>query len=81
MEEDVAFRMLVAGNFPQRRTLSEFRRWHLKDFKRLLVQVVSLAREMGIVQLRRLGIDGTKVRANASRRKAMSFGRMKERER
>ena len=53
----------------------------MKDFKRLLVQVVSLAREMGMVQLGRLGIDGTKVRANASRRKAMSYGRMRERER
>ena len=81
LEEDVAFRMLAAGNFPQHRTLCEFRRRHLKDFKRLLVQVVVLAREMGMVQLGRLGIDGTKVRANASRRKAMSYGRMREQER
>ena len=80
LEEDVAFRMLAAGNFPQHRTLCEFRRRHLKDFKRLLVQVVVLAREMGMVGLGRLGIDGTKVRANASRRKAMSYGRMRERE-
>ena len=75
------FRMLAAGNFPQHRTLCEFRRRHLKDFKRLFVQVVVLAREMGMVRLGRLGIDGTKVRANASRRKAMSYGRMRERER
>lgn len=81
LEEDVAFRMLGAGNFPQHRTLCEFRRRHLKDFKRLLVEVVSVAREMGMVGLGRLGIDGTKVRANASRRKAMSYGRMRERER
>ncbi len=81
LEEDVAFRMLAAGNFPQHRTLSEFRRRHLKDFKKLFVQVVSLAREMGMVGLGRLGIDGTKVRANASRRKAVSYGRMRERER
>ena len=81
LEEDVAFRMLAAGNFPQHRTLCEFRRRHLKDFKRLFVQVVNLAREMGMVGLGRLGIDGTKVRANASRRKAMSYGRMGERER
>ncbi len=80
LEEDVAFRMLAAGNFPQHRTLCEFRRRHLKDFKRLFVQVVVLAREMGMVGLGRLGIDGTKVRANASRRKAMSYGRMRERE-
>ena len=81
LEEDVAFRMLAAGNFPQHRTLCEFRRRHLKDFKKLFVQVVVLAREMGMVGLGRLGIDGTKVRANASRRKAMSYGRMGERER
>ena len=74
----MAFRMLAAGNFPQHRTICEFRRRHLKDFKK---QVVGLAREMGMVGLGRLGIDGTKVRANASRRKAMSYGRMRERER
>ena len=81
LEEDVAFRMLAAGNFPQHRTICEFRRRHLKDFKKMFVQVVGLAREMGMVRLGRLGIDGTKVRANASRRKAMSYGRMRERER
>ena len=81
LEEDVAFRMLAAGNFPQHRTICEFRRRHLKDFKKLFVQVVSLGREMGMVRLGRLGIDGAKVRANASRRKAMSYGRMREQER
>ena len=81
LEEDVAFRMLAAGNFPQHRTICEFRRRHLKDFKELFVAVVSLAREMGMVGLGRLSIDGTKVRANASRHKAMSYGRMRERER
>ena len=81
LEEDVAFRMLAAGNFPQHRTICEFRRRHSKDFKKLFVQVVILGREMGMVRLGRLGIDGTKVRANASRRKAMSYGRMGERER
>ena len=80
LEEDVAFRMLAAGNFPQHRTICEFRRRHLKDFKKLFVQVVSLGQEMGMVRLGRLGIDGTKVRANASRRKAMSYGRMRERQ-
>ena len=58
LEEDVAFRMLAAGNFPQHRTICEFRRRHLKDFKKLFVQVVSLGREMGMVRLGRLGIDG-----------------------
>ena len=81
LEEDVTFRMLAAGNFLQHRTICEFRRRHLKDFKKLFVQVVGLARETGIVRLGRLGIDGTKVRANSSRRKAMSYGQMREQER
>ena len=80
LEEDVAFRMLASGNFPQHRTICEFRRRHLKDFKKLFVEVVSLAREMGMVWLGRLSINGTKVRANASRHKAMSYGRMREQE-
>ena len=80
LEEDVAFRMLAAGNFPQHRTICEFRRRHLQDFRKLFVQVVGLAREMGLVRMGRLSIDGTRVRANASRRKAMSYGRMRERE-
>ena len=59
LEEDVAFRVLGAGNFPQHRTLCEFRRRHLSDFK-----------EQNWVW-RVLSIDGTKVRANASKRKAL----------
>ena len=76
LEEDVAFRMLAAGNFPQHRTLCEFRRRHLQDFGRLFVEVVGVAREMGVVQFGTLSIDGTKIRANASKRKAMSYARM-----
>ena len=81
LEEDVAFRVLAAGNFPQHRTICEFRRRHLDDFKRLFTEVVGLARELGLARLGKLSIDGTKVRANASKRKAMSCGRMKEEER
>ena len=80
LEEDVAFRVLAAGNFPQHRTVCEFRRRHLGDFKKLFVEVVRLARA-GAGELRKLSIDGTKVRANASKRKAMSYGRMQEEER
>ena len=76
LEEDVAFRVLGAGNFPSHRTLCEFRRRHLEDFKALFVEVVCVAREMGVAQFGKLSIDGTKVRANASKRKAMSYGRM-----
>ena len=81
LEEDVAFRVLAAGNFPQHRTICEFRRRHLTDFKRLFVEVVGLARELGLARFGKLSIDGTKVRANASKRKAMSYGRMQEEER
>ena len=81
LEEDVAFRVLGAGNFPQHRTLCAFRRRHLSDFKELFMAVVRLARELGLARLGKLSIDGTKVRANASKRKAMSYGRMEEEER
>ena len=81
LEEDVAFRVLGAGNFPQHRTLCEFRRRHLADFKELFVAVVRLAQELGLARFGKLSIDGTKVRANASKRKAMSYGRMAKEER
>ena len=81
LEEDVAFRVLGAGNFPSHRTICEFRRRHLADFKRLFAEVVRLAGEMGVAHFGKLSIDGTKVRANASKRKAMSYARMLERER
>ncbi len=80
LEEDVAFRVLAAGNFPSHRTICEFRRRHLDDFKRLFVEVVRLAAETGVANFGKLSIDGTKVRANASKRKAMSYSRMIEEE-
>ncbi|AYH43682.1 IS1182 family transposase [Azoarcus sp. DN11] len=76
LHEDVAFRVLAAGNFPAHRTLSDFRAVHLKELSELFVQVVRLAREMGLVKLGTVAIDGTKVKANASRHKAMSYGHM-----
>ena len=78
LEEDVAFRVLAAGNFPIHRTICEFRRRHPADFKRLFVGVVRLAAETGVANFGKLSIDGTKVQANASKRKAMSYGRMLE---
>ena len=81
LEEDVAFRVLAAGNFPSHRTICEFRRRHLADFKELFVEVVRVAGEMGVAHFGQLSIDGTKVRANASKRKAMSYARMVEQER
>ena len=68
--------MLATGNFPAHRTISEFRRRHLEDFQKLFVEVVKVARELGLVNFGWLSIDGTKVRANASKRKTMTYGRM-----
>jgi len=73
--------LLVAGNFPRHRTLCEFRRRHLEDFGAVFAEVVRLAQTMGLAGLGRVSVDGTKVRANASKRKAMSYGRMVKEER
>ena len=81
LEEDVAFRMLAADNFPSHRTICEFRRRHLADFKRLFAQVVRLAGGTGLAKFGTLSVDGAKVRANASKRKATGYARMKEAER
>ena len=81
LEEDIAFRMLAAGNFPRHQMLCEFRRRHLQDFGAVFAEVVRLARGMGLAGLGRVSVDGTKVRANASKRKAMSYGRMAREER
>jgi len=66
LHEDLALRMLAAGNFPRQRTMGDFRAFHLKELSELFVQVVRLAREMGLAKLGTVAIDGTKVKANAS---------------
>jgi transposase len=78
--EDVPFRVLAAGNQPDFRTISEFRRRHLDALEGLFTQVLRLARQAGALQMGRVAIDGSKVKANASKHKAMSYGRMGERE-
>lgn len=80
LHEDVAFRVLAAENYPAHRTLCDFRALHLEEFSALFVQVVRLARECGLVKLGTISVDGTKVKANASRHKAMSYERMQLRE-
>ncbi|MGH7483542.1 MAG: IS1182 family transposase [Longimicrobiales bacterium] len=80
IEEDVAFRVLAAGNFPAHRTLAEFRQRHLSEFQDLFVQVVQIARGAGVIRLGTIAVDGSKIKANASKRKAMSYGRMKQEE-
>jgi len=76
LHEDVAFRVLAAGNFPKHRTLCDFRALHLQELAALFVQVVKLAGECGLVKLGTIAVDGTKLRANASKHKAMSYERM-----
>src|ERR1051325_5077319 len=78
IEEDVAFRVLAAGNFPHHRTICDFRQEHLQKFIELFKQVVQIAKNSGLIKLGRVGIDGTKVKANASKHKAMSYDRMKQ---
>ena len=80
LEEDVAYRVLAAGNFPAHRTIAEFRQQHLAAFEALFVQVVQIAREAGVVKLGALAVDGSKVKASASKHKAMSYGRMRTEE-
>ncbi len=80
LHEDLAFRFLGAENFPSHRTICDFRKRHLEEFRDLFVQVVQLAREAQLVGLGTIAIDGTKIRANASKRKAMTYKRMKEEE-
>jgi transposase len=76
--DSVAFRFLAAGNTPDFRTLCEFRKRHGVALARLFTQVLRLCRKAGLVKLGRVAIDGTKVKANASKHKAMSYGRMKQ---
>jgi transposase len=79
--EDVAFRVLAANNQPDFRTISDFRKIHHKALEGLFQQVLHLALEAGAIKLGRVALDGTKVKANASKHKAMSYARMKEEER
>jgi transposase len=78
--EDVAFRVLAAGNQPDFRTIADFRKKHLGALEELFRQVLRLTLETGTIKLGRVVLDGSKVKANASKHKAMSYGRMKETE-
>jgi transposase len=78
--EDVAFRVLAAENQPNFRTISDFRKIHLETLAGLFEQVLKIALEAGAMQVGRVALDGTKVKANASKHKAMSHDRMLEKE-
>jgi len=81
LHEDVAFRVLASENFPAHRTISDFRQKHLKELGKLFVDVVRLAQEIGLLKVGTVAVDGSKVKANASKHKAMSYGRMKQEQR
>ena len=78
--EDVGFRVLAAGNAPDFRTIADFRKRHLVALKGFFEQVLRLARELGAPRVGRVALDGSKVKANASKHKAMSYGRMGEKQ-
>ena len=77
---DVAFRVLVGEDIPDFRTISDFRKDNLEHMQSLFVQTLQVCAEAGLVKLGRVALDGAKVKANASRHKAMSYDRMKAEE-
>jgi len=76
--ESVPFRVLAADQHPDHDTIAAFRRRHLESLAGLFVQVLRLCRKAGLVKLGHVALDGTKIRANASKHKAMSYGRMEK---
>lgn len=78
--ERADFMMIVAGDPPDFRTISDFRKRHLEALAGLFVQVLKLAEKAGLVKLGHVALDGTKIKANASKHKAMSYARMKQRD-
>jgi transposase len=78
--EDVAYRVIAGDQHPDHDTISDFRQQHLKALSGLFVQVLLLCQQAGLVKLGHVAIDGTKVKANASKHKAMSYKRMCETE-
>ena len=78
--EDVAFRYLSADEHPDHTTINEFRKRHLRALEGMFLQVLKLCQAAGLVKMGHVAMDGTKKQANASKHKAMSYGRMEEAE-
>lgn len=74
----VPFRVLTADQHPDHDTIAEFRKRHLKALSGFFVQILRLCQKVGLVKLGHVSLDGTKVKANASKHKAMSYGRMEK---
>jgi len=79
LRSDVGFMFLAGQARPDHKTISEFRRRHLAAFSALFLDILRLCQTAGLVTLGRVALDGTKIKANASKHKAMSYGRMPER--
>jgi transposase len=79
--EDIPFRVLAAGNEPDFRTIADFRKRHLPALQGFFEQVLQMARELGTACVGRVALDGSKIKANASKHKAMSYKRMGEKQR
>ena len=75
-QRDVGWRMIVGEDIPDFRTISGFRKMHLQAFSALFLEVLGICQAAGLASLGHLALDGSKVKANASRHKAMSYGRM-----
>jgi transposase len=78
--EDVAFRVLACNQHPDHDSIANFRQLHLGELAGLFVQVLKMCERAGLVKLGHVAIDGSKLRANASKHKAMSYDRMCEKE-
>lgn len=76
--EDVAFRLLTGNTQPHHTRICDFRRIHLSSLAELFVQVLKLCQKAGLVKLGHVALDGTKIKASASKHKAMSYERMKK---
>lgn len=78
--DDVALRYLAAGAVPDYRSISRFRARHLDALAEIFIQSLHLAQKLGMVRMGRVALDGTKLQANASKHKAMSYSRLVDRE-
>lgn len=76
--DSVAFRFVAANEHPDHNTLNTFRKRFLKEIEGLMVQVLLIARTLGVLNLGNIALDGSKIKANASKHSAMSYGHIKK---
>jgi hypothetical protein len=80
LNDEIPFRVLAAGNEPYFRTISDFRKIHHEALQDSFKQVLAMALKTGAIKIGRVALNGTKVKANASKHKAMSYDRMEKQE-